>query len=184
MTHSENGLDCEVSITVNVIISLTPRIQDIEIEDLQNNNTVRIHTELDEDYEYQLDYGPVQSSNLFGDVTPGVHTVTVTDPKGCGSVSQQVTVVGFPKFFTPNGDGANDLWHIQGIETLREPIVQIFNRYGAFLKELDAQSAGWDGTFNGKALPSTDYWFKLSYIDVQGERVEASYINNHFALRR
>jgi len=172
------------SRTVDVIISLTPQISDIEVEDLQNNNTILIQTELDEDYEYQLDNGSAQTTNLFTNVAPGLHTVTVTDPKGCGSVTAQVTVVGFPKFFTPNGDGTNDFWHIEGIETLQEPVVHIFNRYGMFLKELNAQSAGWDGTFNGKDLPSTDYWFKLSYIDVQGERVEASYINNHFALRR
>jgi len=183
-THSASGLDCMESRTVDVIISLTPQISDIEVEDLQNNNTILIQTELDEDYEYQLDNGSAQTTNLFTNVAPGLHTVTVTDPKGCGSVTAQVTVVGFPKFFTPNGDGTNDFWHIEGIETLQEPVVHIFNRYGMFLKELNAQSAGWDGTFNGKDLPSTDYWFKLSYIDVQGERVEASYINNHFALRR
>ena len=111
-----------------------------------------------------------------------MHTVTVTDPKGCGSVTAQVTVVGFPKFFTPNGDGTNDFWHIEGIETLQEPVVHIFNRYGMFLKELNAQSAGWDGTFNGKTLPSTYSWSKLSYMNVQDERVESSYINTHFLL--
>ena len=184
VTNSESGLDCSVTKTVDVVISLAPRITDIEVEDLQNNNTVLIHTELDEDYEYQLDNGVVQTSNLFTNVAPGLHTVTVIDPRGCGSDTEQVTVVGFPKFFTPNGDGMNDYWHIQGIEMLQEPVVRIFNRYGMLLKELTPQSIGWDGRYNGRDLPSTDYWFKLTYIDIQGERVEASYINNHFALRR
>lgn len=184
VTNSANGLDCTAIETVDVIISLAPRITDIQVEDLQNNNTILVQTELNEEYEYQLDNGSVQTTNLFANVAPGLHTVTVTDPKGCGSVTQQVTVVGFPKFFTPNGDGMNDFWHIQGIETLQEPVVRIFNRYGMLLKELTPQAVGWDGRFNGRDLPSTDYWFKLTYIDIQGERVEASYINNHFALRR
>ena len=183
-TNMENGQVCQLSSTVDVVISLTPRITDILVEDLQNNNTVQVITELDQVYEYQLDDGEVQSSNLFTNVVPGMHTVTVTDPSGCGSVSAEVTVVGFPKFFTPNGDGSNDYWHIQGIETLQDPVVHIFNRYGLLLKELDAETGGWDGTFNGRDLPSTDYWFKLTYIDVRGERVEATFINNHFALRR
>ena len=184
VTNSENGQICQATRTVEVVISLTPRIADILVEDLQNNNTVQVFTELDEPYGYQIDGGETQSSNLFVDVPPGLHTVTVIDPQGCGSVSAEVTVVGFPKFFTPNGDGANDYWHIQGLETLQDPVVRIFNRYGMLLKQLDAQSDGWDGTFNGKELPSTDYWFKLTYVDVRGERVEAAYINNHFALRR
>jgi len=184
VTNSASGLDCEVAKTVEVVISLAPRITNIEVDDLQNNNTILVQTELEEEYEYQLDSGSVQASNLFTNVAPGLHTVTVTDPKGCGSDTEQVTVVGFPKFFTPNGDGMNDYWHILGIETLQEPVVRIFNRYGMLLKELTPQSVGWDGTFNGRDLPSTDYWFKLSYIDNQGERVVASYINNHFALRR
>jgi len=184
VTHSGNGIDCSITKTVHVTISLAPRIDEVIIEDLQKNNTVQVVTELDVPYEYQLDNGPIQISNIFSNVAPGLHTVTINDPKGCGSVSTDITVVGFPKFFTPNGDGTNDYWHIEGLETLQEPIVHIFNRYGMFIKELDRQSPGWDGTFNGRQLPSTDYWFKLSYMDVQGERVEAAYINNHFALRR
>jgi len=184
VTNSSNGVDCSITKTVNVTISLTPRIDEVIIEDLQKNNTVQVVTELDVSYEYQLDNGPFQTSNIFSNVAPGLHTVTINDPKGCGSVSTQITVVGFPKFFTPNGDGTNDYWHIEGLETLQEPVVHIYNRYGMFIKELDRQSLGWDGTFNGRELPSTDYWFKLSYMDVQGLRVQAAYINNHFALRR
>ncbi len=184
VTNSSNGVDCSITKTVSVTISLAPRIDQVIVEDLQKNNTVQVLTELDVPYEYQLDNGPIQATNIFGNVAPGLHTVTINDPKGCGSVSTQITVVGFPKFFTPNGDGANDYWHIEGLESLQEPIVHIFNRYGMFIKELDRQSIGWDGTFNGQELPSTDYWFKLSYMDVQGQRVEAAYISNHFALRR
>ncbi|MBT8235091.1 MAG: T9SS type B sorting domain-containing protein [Bacteroidia bacterium] len=184
VTNSGNGVDCSITKTVSVTISLAPRIDEVIVEDLQKNNTIQVLTELDVPYEYQLDNGPIQASNIFSNVAPGLHTVTINDPKGCGSVSAEITVVGFPKFFTPNGDGANDFWHIEGLESLQEPIVHIFNRYGMFIKELDMQSVGWDGTFNGRELPSTDYWFKLSYMDVQGQRVEAAYINNHFALRR
>lgn len=110
--------------------------------------------------------------------------MTINDLNGCGSVSATITVVGFPKFFTPNGDGSNDFWNIMGISTLDQPIVQVFDRFGKFIKQIDENSAGWDGTFNGRDMPSTDYWFLLTYVDTDGQRVEAKYVNNHFALRR
>ncbi|MEL6919008.1 MAG: T9SS type B sorting domain-containing protein, partial [Bacteroidota bacterium] len=124
------------------------------------------------------------SSAMFNDIVPGAHTVTVNDLNGCGSDTETITVVGFPKFFTPNGDGVNDEWQIDGITQLEAPVVLIYDRYGKFLKQLDQNSPGWDGTFNGRDLPSSDYWFKLSYIDSQGQHISAKFIDNHFSLRR
>jgi len=37
-------------------------------------------------YQYQLDNGPQQSSNVFSNVTLGNHTITVSDLEGCGSI--------------------------------------------------------------------------------------------------
>ncbi len=183
-TNMQYGVSCVSSATVEVVVSLTPTIADIVIEELQSNNTIEIVPGVSGDFEYQLDSGPFQASNIFENVAPGLHLVTINDLSGCGSVSDTVTVVGFPKFFTPNGDGSNDFWHIVGVSTLQEPIVHVFDRYGKLIKQLDENSTGWDGTFNGRELPSTDYWFQLTYIDTQGQRVEAKYISNHFALRR
>ncbi len=184
ITNSQSGESCINTASVNVVVSETPVISDVIIEDLQNNNTVEIISGVDGDFEYQLDSRPFQASNIFTDVAPGMHTVTINDLNGCGAVTETITVVGFPKFFTPNGDGSNDHWNIMGISTLEDPIVHVFDRYGKLIKQLDENSTGWDGTFNGQDLPSTDYWFQLTYLDTNGQRVEAKYVNNHFALRR
>jgi gliding motility-associated-like protein len=135
-------------------------------------------------YEFQLDNGPFQDASFFPNVSPGLHTVTVNDLKGCGMITETITVVGFPKYFTPNGDGINDLWHIEGVETLSNAVVHVFDKYGKLLKQMEADYPGWDGTFNGMLLPSADYWFKLTYTDHNGLVVEARYIRNHFALKR
>ena len=45
--------------------------------------------------------------------------------------------MGYPKFFTPNGDGIHDAWNVLGIETLTDPNIFIFDRYGKLLKQLD-----------------------------------------------
>ena len=120
---------------------------------------------------------------MFLDVPPGLNTVIVNDKNGCGTLEQPFLVVGYPKFFTPNGDGIHDNWNVLGIEELIDPTIFIFDRYGKLLKQLD-DATGWDGTFNGRELPSSDYWFRLDYDqDNQGALVARS-IRRHFSLVR
>lgn len=184
VTNSQGGLTCSESKTVTVVVSYLPNITNIEINDLQSDNTVTIEVDIEDDWLYQLDNEEPQALNLFSNVSPGEHTVSVIDPRGCGSVSEEIIVVGFPKFFTPNGDGMNDNWTIKGIETLTNPTVMIYDRYGKLLKQLNQSNFGWDGSLNGQELPSSDYWFKLNYTDTNGQTTTAKYINNHFSLRR
>ncbi len=184
VTNTQGGNGCSERWTVNVVISEPPGISDVIISDLQENNTVEVVTDVVGTFEYQLDSGPFQSGNRFANVSPGIHTVTVRDLLGCGAVSEDISVVGFPKFFTPNGDGNNDYWHIVGIQELNEPVVFVYDRYGKLLKQLYPNSPGWDGTFNGRELPSSDYWFRLSYLNNDGQRVDARHLNSHFALKR
>lgn len=183
-TNSQGGLSCSDSRTIVVARSVTPVITDVLIEDLQANNKVTVLTNVTENIEFQLDEGDFQTSNVFVDVLPGPHTITINDINGCGMVSEEIVVVGFQKFFTPNGDGKNDYWNILEISELENPIVSIYDRFGKLVKVLNANTIGWDGTYNGKALPSSDYWFKLSYIDSSGERTFAKHVNNHFSLKR
>ena len=184
VTNNQLGLSCSSSVVITVVFSETPVITDVIIDDLQNNNTVEVITDVAGSFEYQIDNEAFQTSNIFTNVSPGIHTVTINDLNGCGSVTETITVVGFPSFFTPNGDGTNDYWHILGVSNLEDPMVYVYDRYGKLLKQLDESTLGWDGTFNGKELPSTDYWFKLTYTDSAGQRIEAKYINNHFSLKR
>ncbi len=185
VVNAQNGLSCENTKTVTVVESKSPEIIDVRIEDLQPNNTITVIATADSAWEYQLNDGAFQTDNKFYNVAPGMHRVTVNDPRGCGSVSEEIIVVGFPKFFTPNLDGQHDSWHIVGISTLQSPKVYIYNRYGKLLKFLNENDAqGWDGTFNGNPMPATDYWFKLTYMDDNGQEQVAKYINNHFALKR
>ena len=82
-------------------------------------------------------------------------------------VEPDLTLEGFPKFFTPNGDGVNDFWQFilpdSGINPIRQ--LFIFDRYGNLLAQVDPQSAGWDGTFNGSALPEGDYYYVVKCGD-------------------
>lgn len=184
ITRTIAGHSCVTTASIQVFVSMPPQIMEVQVEDLQKHNTVTVVMQAEGDYDFQLDGGPIQESNIFKNVIPGNHQVTITDRNGCGSVEETITVVGFPKYFSPNGDGVNDRWDIVGMEQLDNPILFIFDRYGKLLGQLNQNSQGWNGSINGKLLPASDYWFKLTYLDDEGNRVEAKFIKNHFALQR
>ncbi|MBC2839764.1 T9SS type B sorting domain-containing protein [Robiginitalea sp. SC105] len=175
---------CSIQRSVEVILSVPPGISGIIIEDFSAANRVTVETDAVGDFEYALDNGPFQANPVFEGVPAGSHQVRMRDRLGCGEITETITVVGYLPFFTPNGDGQHDTWQIQGLETLTDPVVHIFDRYGKLLKQLDRDSPGWDGTYLGRLLPGSDYWFRLSYLDASGQRVEARYLNAHFALKR
>ena len=91
-------------------------------------------------------------------------------------------LIDYPRFFTPNGDGYNDTWQIIGIDTRPLSTIYIFDRYGKLLKQLSPLSEGWDGTFNGKPLPATDYWFTVIYEEPGTEIIKT--FRAHFSLKR
>jgi gliding motility-associated-like protein len=133
-------------------------------------------------YEFSLDNGAWQDSNVFENVSAGVHLVIARDKNGCGLASVEVLVIDYPEFFTPNGDGYHDTWNIVGIETQPDAVVYIFDRFGKLLKQLSPTGTGWDGTFNGEILPSNDYWFTVEYNEpISGSRKQ---FRAHFALKR
>ncbi len=175
---------CVRTRTFTVIASVVPEISGVEIDDFSYSNTVRVLTDVVGDFEYRLDDGAYQESPVFEGVLPGDHVVSMRDINGCGVDTQDIAVVGYIPFFTPNGDGVNEDWHLLGLEFLEDPRVNIFDRFGKLIVQLTEESDGWDGTYNGVQLPGTDYWFKLSFLDENGTRVEAQFLQNNFSLRR
>lgn len=167
---------------IRVLPSSTAIVETIEISDVSENNTITVLVSGDGDYVYALDNenGAYQESNTFENITPGIHTVYVKDIKAyCGISSTAVSILGFPKFFTPNGDGNNDTWQILGVST-QFPIttsIKIFNRFGKLITILDDDNPKWDGSYNGALLPTDDYWFEAVLIDGRTFR-------NHFTLKR
>jgi gliding motility-associated-like protein len=133
------------------------------------------------DYLYQLDFGPFQESPVFENVLAGTHTITVVDQNGCSpSITESdVMVINYPKYFTPNGDGFHDTWNVTGLED-QPGKISIFDRYGKLIKQISTMGKGWDGTYNGRQLPSTDYWFTIEYNELSAKKE----FKAHFALKR
>jgi len=133
-------------------------------------------------YEFSLDDGPWQISGVFENVSSGEHVVTARDIKGCGTNSAIIIVIGYPKFFTPNGDGYHDTWNILGIANQPNAKIFIFDRYGKLIKQLSPSGTGWDGTFNGKPLLTSDYWFTVEFIEPKDGSLKL--FKSHFTLKR
>jgi gliding motility-associated-like protein len=133
-------------------------------------------------YQYALDYGALQFSNVFTNVNPGNHIVTVNDTNGCTNLSTNVFIIGYPTYFTPNSDGFNDYWNVIGLENQPTANIYIYDRYGKFLKQISSKSLGWDGTYLGSPVPSSDYWFTIEYIEPL--TTDLKVFKSHFSLKR
>jgi gliding motility-associated-like protein len=138
-------------------------------------------------YQYSLDDGPRQTSNIFEGVSLGNHVIHVWDTEGGLAFSceelriEDVQVIDYPHYFTPNGDGFHDTWNVVGLSNFDMVTkIYIFDRYGKLLKQLSASGDGWDGTYNGQLLPATDYWFTVDYPE-QGAMKQ---FRAHFSLKR
>ena len=113
----------------------------------------------------------LSSSSILRPVVRGLadditYTLQVTARGGCKKTDQvfirllKSPIV--PNTFTPNGDGINDTWLIQYLESYPNCRIQVFNRAGQLVYETKSyQTPGWDGTMNGKPLPFGTYYYVL-----------------------
>lgn len=179
-------IECPTTKLIEVVSSEIATITDVRITAEATGVRITVEAEGAGDYEYALNNinGPYQDSNVFNSISQGSYTVFVRDKNGCGIVQEDVvqdlTLEGFPKFFTPNGDGVNDYWQFippQGGGDLNLDMITIFDRYGKLLVQIAPDSRGWDGNYNGQPLPSTDYWFRAITTEKQS-------VEGHFSLKR
>ncbi|HWR94223.1 MAG TPA: T9SS type B sorting domain-containing protein [Flavobacterium sp.] len=179
---STNKITGCVSETVTATVTEAingERLQIIQSENFAQNPYISVTVIGGEGpFLYQLDDFGFQTSNVFYNVSSGTHYITVIDQSFCTNLSATVTIINYPRFFTPNNDGYNDTWNIKDVDSNSK--IQIFDRYGKLLKEIKTNSEGWDGSFNGKPLFSNDYWFVLYYIENGVEKT----FKSHFTLKK
>ncbi|NRD22920.1 T9SS type B sorting domain-containing protein [Winogradskyella litoriviva] len=172
---------CSSSRIITVIASEPAIIESINIEGIAPNNTVTVTIPDNSNYEIAIDdeNGIYQDNFEFTNITQGFHTIYIKDKNGCSIVEETISVLGFPKFFTPNGDDDNPIWIVSGTEEQFQQItsIEIYNRYGKLVKQQLSYYDGWDGQLDGIPQPSDDYWYVANFID-------GTTYTGHFALRR
>ncbi|HWB25635.1 MAG TPA: PKD domain-containing protein [Chitinophagaceae bacterium] len=102
---------------------------------------------------------------IVNPVADMVYTLTATSANGCTATGNvTVTVLKtpvIPNAFSPNGDGINDKWMINYLDSYPGVTVQVFNRYGQLVFNSRGYSTPWDGTFNNKPLPVGIYYYVI-----------------------
>lgn len=106
------------------------------------------------------------------------YTLTITDLFGC-TASDQLRIdvlreegIYVPNVFTPNQDGFNDLFFIQGKDGIKVNEFHIYNRWGnkvfeSFDSVVNDSSHGWNGMFRGKLQNNGVFaWYAIvEYVD-------------------
>lgn len=181
-----DSFECAASQVFRVIGSNFPEITALLVDQKPEGARVEVETSEAGDLEYAIDApdGPFQHSPVFENVASGSHIVYVRDQNGCGTRQKQLTLGipkdGFPKFFTPNGDGINDYWQFDPppeFSGYTLSSLHVFDRYGLLVAQVEQGSLGWDGTFNGHPLPANNYWYQA--VDDSNNQ-----INGYFFLKR
>jgi len=176
VTQTTNGLACENTAVCNVVSSGAPETLVVDFNGFSDEIQVELLATGVGQFEYSIDGENYQSSNRFT-VFPGSYTVYVRDLYDCRTITDDITVIGYQRFFTPNGDGVNEHWNIIGRELYPNSQLYIFNRYGKLVGQFGDDSLGWDGRYNGQELSPTDYWFRFAYG-------EGEVFSGHFTLKR
>lgn len=178
VTQNHPFLNCKNNVNFKLIPSSKATITAIETAEwTDNKNAITINTTGTGIYQYSIDGENYQDSNQFTNLINGRKIVFVKDLNGCKTTMDEVFLLMYPRFFTPNQDGFNDNWEIKFLNFEKERAITIFDKNGKIIKHLASTSESWDGKLNGADLPADDYWFVVTSPDEKE-------IKGHFSLKR
>ena len=171
-TYTVTGTDangCEnehsISITGTPYPDLIFEFTNPECQGEPSGNAVALASNGTDPYSFVWSNGVLLAEN--NGIAAGTYEVTVTDGIGCEASATIVVVdptepcFSIPGGISPNGDGSNDTWTIGGLSAYPEAMVSVFDRWGQKVYAGDSSSDAWDGTYDGKNLPTADYYYIL-----------------------
>ncbi|WP_397444587.1 T9SS type B sorting domain-containing protein [Polaribacter sp. R77954] len=175
MATSDKGCNSdEMRIKISESSASTISMADVTVQDDSDNNFIKVNTTnlglgdyefrlLNENYNIVYDY---QDDPNFENLDGGIYTLEVNDKNNCGTMPLEISLISFPSFFTPNGDGKNDYWQIKGLNNsfYKSGLITIFNRFGKQIAKFTITDMGWNGTYNGKPLPSNNFWYQVVLV--------------------
>ena len=102
----------------------------------------------------------------------GYYSFVLTDFNGCTKTqnievpADNCTDIIVHNVITPNGDGINDTWVIEGMELYPKNTVQVFDKWGDMIYEKTNYKNDWAG----KDLPDGTYYYlvKLNGTNLRG----------------
>lgn len=159
--------ECFTKQEVKVYPYELPVITGIEV----SNNTVTVNVIGGHaPYQYSIDNHNWQDSNVFENITRGDITVYVKDSNRCKEISISILIPQIINVITPNGDGLNDSIDYSALSGLPNLTFSVYDRYGSKIHEGNKDNGyKWDGTINGKAIPTGNYWYDIRWDDINSK---------------
>ncbi|MCI3938688.1 choice-of-anchor L domain-containing protein [Chryseobacterium aahli] len=160
-----NGV-CSKVYTTQVIQAIVPQIIKVDYDE-SGTLVVTASNPSNGQLEYSNDSGVTwQSSNVFTNV-PNNSLVSIRVKV------KNTSCVGFLEYFTfvmknvitPNGDNVNEMIDFRGISDLKDFQAVISDRYGKAVFKAEKTRPFWDGYFQGKKLPTSSYWYQVTFED-------------------
>lgn len=149
---------------INPLLLCAPGQAQLSVSSPQSGNTYRLYntatggSALDEQPSgiFQVNAG-AQSTYYMSRVNG-----TCESNRTLASITINLSAIDIPNAFTPNGDGKNDYWKINGAENYPQASVQIFTRSGLKIFESKGYSIPFDGTYRGNKLQGAVYYYVIN----------------------
>jgi len=154
---------CIYRQTVKIIAASEPTIDSV----IEQGNSITVNVSGGTaPYEYSLDQINWQTTNIFYNLNRGVQKVYVRDSKKCTIKEYEFSIIKLLNAITPNGDGLNDVLDYSDLRVKKDVKILIFDRFGKkIFSNENSTSYIWDGTENGRPLPSVSYWYILEWTE-------------------
>jgi len=182
LLHMTRGM-CETDTTYEVKVTSNPKIERVDSVGIRSRMIVMAPGYGTPAYSYKIDSEFADANETKNNLKFTTHVILVSDANGCSdtmSFYMAPPPIFIPDFFTPNGDGINDSWIPANLkEIYPEAVVSIYDRFGKKLAEYKAADPDWDGTYKGKDMPTTDYWYEIEI-----EEIDKQYVGHFTLLRR
>lgn len=180
---------CSVTSTFAVNGPAPITVQSLEFDSIKFGTEISLNLDVQPAGTYTYQWNPGNYLSCTDCASPSFYAtrsmdynVTVTDANGC-SITAAVSVnvlaekpVFIPNAFTPNGDGANDLWSVYATGTAYYNM-QVFNRWGEMVYQSFNINAGWDGKYKGKEADPGVYVYvlQLTFLDSETKKYTGSF---------
>ena len=172
-----NSIGCSYTHSFVVSDENQPKIETIN----QTNNSIEVIANGGlQPYIYYFN-GVAQTSNILYNPTAASYVIQVESANGCLGEPKTVYFIKINNAFTPNADGINDFWTIENLGKMQNIDVKIVDRFGKLVYDYSknqtlsntspspnpssANDPVWDGKNNGRALPTSTYWYTATWFD-------------------
>ncbi len=153
---------------------------------IQQGQTITLHAQANgaTGVYWQPPSGNIYNQNTLNpDVFPTqtiIYTLSAVYPGGC-TLNDYVTVTVIPgtnlffyNTFTPNGDGANDVFYIGNLGEYPDNVLEIYNRYGQKVYTRTPYQNDWDGKYLNAELPAGTYFYILDTKSPNGGKYKGN----------